>query len=110
AAEGKGAVKKKSKRDEDEGKLVDNLVESIDRRREIALDRFINALGIRHVGETTAKLLARTYHSLDAFMAAMEGPNAVEELDAIEGVGPTVAEAIKDFFDEKHNGGAVGRL
>ncbi len=110
AAEGKDTVRKKAKKDEDEGKLVDNLVDSIDRRREIALDRFINALGIRHVGETTAKLLARNYHSLDAFMTAMEGETAVEELDEIEGIGPTLAEAVKDFFDEPHNRTALRHL
>ncbi len=111
AAEGKDTVKKKSaKKDEDESKLVDNLVESINRRREIALDRFINALGIRHVGETTAKLLARNYQSLDAFVTAMEGKNAVEELDEIEGIGPTLAEAVKDFFDEPHNRTALKHL
>ena len=111
AAEGKDAVRKKTRKDEEgDSKLVDNLVESINRRREIALDRFINALGIRHVGETTAKLLARTYHSLDAFMESMESKNAVEDLDAIEGIGLAVAEAIKDFFDEKHNRDALKRL
>jgi DNA ligase (NAD+) len=79
------------------------MVASIDARRTISLDRFINALGIRHVGETTAKLLARNFSTIDAFIAAMEGEKAIEELDAIDGVGETVAEAIKDFFDEKHN-------
>jgi DNA ligase (NAD+) len=109
--EGKEAVRKKAGKDEDrEDKLVDNLIASIERRREIPLDRFINALGIRHVGDTTAKLLARTYHSLDAFVATMEGPHAVEELDAIEGIGLTVAEAVRDFFDEKHNRDALKRL
>ncbi len=112
AAEGKDTtVKKKTKKDEEgDSKLVENLVESINRRREITLDRFINALGIRHVGDTTAKLLARTYHSWDAFFEAMESKNAVEDLDAIEGIGLAVAEAIKDFFDEKHNRDAVKRL
>jgi DNA ligase (NAD+) len=80
-----------------------NLFDAIDRRREIPLDRFINALGIRHVGETTAKLIARNFHSLDVFVEAMESASAIAELDAIEGVGETVAEAIKDFFDEPHN-------
>jgi DNA ligase (NAD+) len=109
--EGRDAVQKKARKDvEGEGKLVENLVASIERRREIPLDRFINALGIRHVGDTTAKLLARTYHSLDAFIAGMEGPNALEELDAVEGIGPTLAEAIRDFFDEKHNRDALKRL
>ncbi len=87
-----------------------NLFGAIYRRRTIALDRFINALGIRHVGETTAKLLARNFHSLDAFVSAMESDGAVEELDAIEGVGETVAEAIKDFFDEPHNRRALENL
>jgi DNA ligase (NAD+) len=86
------------------------LFEAIERRREIPLDRFINALGIRHVGETTAKLLARTYHTANAFIAAMEGANAVAELDAIGGIGETVAQAIKAFFDEPHNRKAVDHL
>ncbi|HEY1962455.1 MAG TPA: NAD-dependent DNA ligase LigA [Rhizomicrobium sp.] len=87
-----------------------NLFEAIDRRREIPLDRFINALGIRHVGETTAKLLARTYHTVEAFIAAMERSDAVNELDSIEGIGETVAQAIKAFFDEPHNRKAVDHL
>ena len=101
--EGKEPVKKKAKKDEREDKVVENLIASIERRRDIPLDRFINALGIRHVGETTAKLLARNFHTLEAFVAAMESEHALGDLDAIEGVGETVAEAIKDFFDEKHN-------
>ncbi|HEX3651729.1 MAG TPA: NAD-dependent DNA ligase LigA [Rhizomicrobium sp.] len=86
------------------------LFEAIGRRREIPLDRFVNALGIRHVGETTAKLLARTYHTAEAFVAAMESKSAVEELDSIEGIGLTVAEAVKDFFDEPHNRKALDHL
>ncbi|MFL5238853.1 MAG: NAD-dependent DNA ligase LigA [Rhizomicrobium sp.] len=86
------------------------LFDAINRRREIPLDRFINALGIRHVGETTAKLLARTYRTVDDFIAAMESKTAVEDLDSIEGIGLTVAEAIKDFFDEPHNREAVDHL
>ena len=87
-----------------------NLVHAIEARRKIALDRFINALGIRHVGETTAKLLARNFQTIDAFVAAMEGEQTVAELDAIEGIGETVAEAIKDFFDEPHNRKALDHL
>jgi DNA ligase (NAD+) len=102
--EGKEPVKKKAKKDEEkEDKVVENLIASIDRRRELGLDRFINALGIRHVGETTAKLIARNFHTLDAFVEAMESDHAIADLDAIEGVGETVAEAIKNFFDEPHN-------
>ncbi len=86
------------------------LFHAIDDRRTIALDRSINALGIPHVGETVAKLLARNFHSLGAFLSAMESKNAVAELDAIEGIGEVMAEAIKDFFDEKHNRDALKRL
>ena len=87
-----------------------NLFDAIGRRREIGLDRFINALGIRHVGETTAKLIARNFHTLDAFVEAMESDHAITDLDAIEGVGETVAEAIKDFFDEPHNRAVLKHL
>ena len=111
AKEGKGSTKQKARKPEErEDKVVENLVASIERRRDISLDRFINALGIRHVGDTTAKLFARTYRSLDAFLSAAEGPNALEELDAIEGIGLTVAEAVRDFFAEKHNKDVVKHL
>jgi DNA ligase (NAD+) len=111
AREGKAGVTAKTKRiDEKEDKVVENLIRAIDGRRKIPLDRFINALGVRHVGETTAKLLARNFHSYEAFIEAMEGDSAMEDLDAIEGVGETVAEAIKDFFDESHNRRALKNL
>lgn len=86
-----------------------NLFAAIAARRRVTLDRFIYALGIRHVGETTARLLARFYGTIDAFYAAMrqaaEGKDseAFKELDAIEGIGEVVAEAIADFFAEPHN-------
>ena len=109
--EGKEPVKAKAKKDEEkEDKVVENLIAGIERRREIGLDRFINALGIRHVGETMAKLIACNFHTLDAFIEAMESDHAVADLDAIEGVGETVAEAIKDFFDEPHNRAVVKHL
>ena len=107
--EGKGEVKK-SKKDEDDSKLVENLVAAIEARRRIAFDRFINALGIRHVGETNARLIARNYPGIEAFVAAMEGENAVAELDEIDGVGEVLAQAVKDFFDEKHNRSLVDHL
>ena len=101
---------KSKKKDDGDSKLVDNLITSIEHRRNIGLDRFINALGIRHVGETTARLLARNFHTIEAFMDAMEGDNALEQLNAIEGIGDVVAEAIRDFFDEKHNRKALDHL
>jgi DNA ligase (NAD+) len=110
AKEGKGEVAAKSKRDDKEDKVVENLMRSIESRRKIALDRFINALGIRHVGETTAKLLARNFHTIEAFIEAMESDHAVTDLDAIGGIGDVVAEGIKDFFDEPHNRKALAAL
>jgi DNA ligase (NAD+) len=111
AKEGKDTVASKAKKkDEGEGKLVENLVASIEARREIGLDRFINALGIRHVGETNARLLARTFLNIDAFIEAMESKDAVEQLTHIGGIGEVVAEAIRDFFDEPHNRKLLDRL
>ena len=82
-----------------------NLYGAIERRRGIGLDRLINALGIRHVGETTARLLARHYGSLEAWRGAMENAGLAEgeawqELVGIDGVGPTLAETVVDFFRE----------
>ncbi|MGH6735813.1 MAG: NAD-dependent DNA ligase LigA [Methyloceanibacter sp.] len=85
------------------------LFDAIEARRNVRLDRFIYALGIRHVGETTARLLARTYGTADAFLRAMRAAvksrdsEAFADLDNIEGIGPTVAAAIADFFAEPHN-------
>ena len=110
AREGKEEVKKGKKDDEGESKLVENLVASIDARRTIALDRFINALGIRHVGETNARLIARNYSGIDEFIDAMEEKNAVAELEQIQGVGEVLAQAVKDFFDEPHNRKLVANL
>jgi DNA ligase (NAD+) len=94
---------------------VDNLLAAIEARRSIPLHRLIYALGIRHVGETTAKLLARSYVSWEAFEKAMmaasdrEG-DAWREFDAIEGVGGTLASAVVDFFAEQHNRDALDAL
>jgi DNA ligase (NAD+) len=92
------------------------LFDAIEARRTIRLDRFIYALGIPHVGEITARLLARNYGTAAAFVKAMRaaGANrhneAFAELDNIEGIGPTVAAAIADFFAEKHNVKVVDEL
>jgi len=111
-AKGQGPVKAKAKKKDEEGagKQVENLMAAIERRRTIPLDRFINALGIRHVGETTARQIARHYLSLDAFLEAMKSEDVQAELRHIEGIGAVVAEAIGDFFDEKHNREALARL
>jgi len=103
-------IKKRVEDDKRTFKEVDNLITAIEARRSIGLDRFINALGIRHVGEINAKLLARHFHSFKALASTMELDNAMTELMAIEGIGEVVAEAIKDFFDEPHNVAAIARL
>lgn len=84
------------------------LFDAIDVRRSIGLARFIFALGIRHVGEQTAKDLARTYGNVEAFSTAMQQLGEGEsdewlELIAIDGVGDVVAEALRGFFNEGHN-------
>lgn len=84
------------------------LFAAIDERRTIDLDRFIFALGIRHVGETNARLLARSYGTLDHFIEEMEKAadpesDAYRELLSIDGVGAVLAEALIDFFAEDHN-------
>ncbi len=84
------------------------LFEAIEARREIALERFIYALGIRHIGEANAKLLARYYGSFAAFRRAVAAAGAREgeaweELLSIDGIGVKVADAVVDFFAEGHN-------
>jgi DNA ligase (NAD+) len=87
-----------------------NLFNAIDERRTIALNRFLYALGIRHVGETNARRLARHFGDWAALRAAARAPNAAEEFSAIEGIGPVVAEAIADFFAEPRNEAALDAL
>ena len=94
---------------------VRNLFDAINARRSISLDRFIYALGIRQVGETTALALARGYGSWKAFHdAALKvtkgDEEAIAEMDALDQIGDTVIEAIKAYFGESHNKGIVERL
>jgi len=91
------------------------LFDAIDARRHIPLDRFIYALGIRHVGESNARLLARSYGSLKALLTGLKAAQSREgeawnELNSIDGIGEVVASAILDFFDEPHNVEAVQAL
>jgi DNA ligase (NAD+) len=97
-----------------ERKIV-KLLEAIDARRSVALERFIFALGIRRIGEQNAKLLARHYHSLEAWRAAMIaahiiGSEAREELGSIQGIGPAIAEELIEFFAEPRNLAALDDL
>jgi DNA ligase (NAD+) len=96
-------------------KSAANLFASINARREIPLDRFIYALGIRHIGETTAKVLARSYGSWPHVREAMEAARDRESasyraLVNIDGIGPAAAEAIVEFFAEEHNREVVDAL
>ncbi|WP_293680417.1 NAD-dependent DNA ligase LigA [uncultured Phenylobacterium sp.] len=82
---------------------VANLIESIEQRRNIALDRFIYGLGIRHVGETTSLALARHFETVEAFVTTaksaasqMAGPTYAE-LSDLDGLGPTAVQAVLDF-------------
>jgi DNA ligase (NAD+) len=87
-----------------------NLFSAIDARRTIPLNRFLYALGVRHVGETNARRLARHFVAWDSLRAAARVENAAEEISAIGGIGPVVAEAIADFFAEPRNEAALDAL
>jgi DNA ligase (NAD+) len=94
---------------------VRNLFAAIEERRRISLERFIYALGMRHVGETTALALARGYGSWQAFhdacLRVAEGDEeAMAEMDALDQIGETVIASIKAYFGESHNRGIVERL
>ena len=96
---------------------VEKLFAAIDARRRVPLDRFVFALGIRHVGETTAKDLAKAYGTWDALRAGVEaavkagrGSEAYQDIDNIEGIGETVVDALVDFFGEEHNAEALDSL
>lgn len=86
-------------------KSAANLIAAIDKSRRTTLARFLFGLGIRHVGETTAKDLARHFGSLDAIMEA-----DVESLLKVKDVGPVVAESLWRFFQEPHNREVVEQL
>ncbi|MEM6742299.1 MAG: NAD-dependent DNA ligase LigA [Pseudomonadota bacterium] len=96
-------------------KSAANLFQAIREKRKIPLDRLIFALGVRHVGETTGRLLARSYGAWSAFAdamaeaAPMEGP-AWDHLNAIDGVGQVLARSLVEFFAEAHNREAVDAL
>ena len=94
---------------------VRNLFAAIEGRRRIALERFILALGMRHVGDTTALALARGYGSWTAFhdaclKVARGDEEAIAEMDALDQIGETVIASIKAYFGESHNRGIVERL
>jgi DNA ligase (NAD+) len=115
AAKSDAKTDKTAKKAEREFKDVANLLAGIDARRRIGLDRFIFALGIRHIGETTGRLLARSYTTLEHFVeemiAAVDHESAAwTELLSIDGIGKVAADALVDFFAESHNRQAVQAL
>jgi DNA ligase (NAD+) len=96
-------------------KSTENLFKAIEARRKIPLDRFIYALGIRQVGEATARLLARHYGGLERWRAAMTAAQdhddpAYPDLDNIDGIGESVAADLLGFFAEQHNIDLLDRL
>ena len=86
-------------------KSAANLVAALERARSTTLERFIYALGIRHVGESTARDLARHFGKLDPIMNASE-----DELLQVPDVGPVVAASIARFFAESHNREGIEQL
>ena len=106
--EKRGGRKKLSGREGWAEKSIDNLFDAINRRRTITLERFIYALGIRQVGQATARLLAYAYGSFDAWRKAMiaaadKESEAWSDLNNIEQIGESMAEDLVAFFAEKHN-------
>jgi len=86
-------------------KSADNLLAAIEQSRQTTLARFIFALGIRHVGEATAAMLAESCGSIDALICA-----EIETLEQIEDVGPVVARSIHEFLHEPHNRQVIDAL
>ena len=115
AARDAEAGNKMAERDGMGATSVKNLFDAIEVRRDLPLDRFIAALGIRHVGETTARLLARAFGSELAFRTAMtaaaEGDaEAREALEHLDQIGPIVAEAVVSYFAHPYQRGIYDRF
>jgi DNA ligase (NAD+) len=86
-------------------KSAQNLVDGLEKSKHTTLPRFLYALGIRHVGEATARDLARHFGALDRVMQA-----TVEQLLEVNDVGPIVARSIRTFFEQPHNREVVAQL
>lgn len=84
-------------------KSVNNLFKAIEQARNITLDRFIYALGIRHIGANNAKLLAFNYNSYPNLLEQMTKDSALTSLLEIDGIGTKVANSLIEFFKEDHN-------
>ncbi len=86
-------------------KSAENLINGIEKSKEIPFERTLFALGIRYVGETVAKKLAKHYKSIDALMAASE-----EDLLAIDEIGESIARSVREFFSSEENREIIRRL
>ncbi len=86
-------------------KSANNLLASLERSKQTTLPRFVFGLGIRHVGEATAKELARHFGGMDAIMNA-----GIDQLLTVNDVGPVVAQSLRTFFDQPHNREVVEQL
>jgi DNA ligase (NAD+) len=86
-------------------KSISNLIEAIGSARDRPLWRLVYGLGIRHVGSTIAKTITAAFPSIGSLERV-----SVEELDSVEGVGPRIAEGVRDFFDNEDNLTVVKRL
>ena len=86
-------------------KSARNVIDSIKRSRQTSLERLINGLGIRHVGEHTARQLAQYFRSIQRLEEATE-----DELLAVRDIGPEVARSIREYFEEPHNSRALASL
>ncbi|MGY5850449.1 NAD-dependent DNA ligase LigA [Salegentibacter sp. F14] len=86
-------------------KSAENLIKGIERSKEIPFERTLFALGIRYVGETVAKKLAKHYKSIDALMEASE-----EDLVGIDEIGESIARSVREFFSSQENRQIISRL
>jgi DNA ligase (NAD+) len=110
------AAKKLAEREGYGAVSVRNLFDAIDARRKISLNRLIYALGIRHIGETNARLLARHFGTIESLRVGLKEAakdkdgEAYEDLIGVGGIGEVVADALVEFFKEPRNNEALDRL
>jgi DNA ligase (NAD+) len=86
-------------------KSIDNILSSIENSKKKPFDKVLFAIGIRHVGDRTAKILAKHFRTIDALMNAEK-----EEIEKIHEIGPRIAESVYDFFRNKNNRSIIDRL
>lgn len=91
-------------------KSAENLFQAINQKRTISLQRFIYALGIRHIGEVSAKILAKHFKSFDNLLLSLTQSNALDTLTNIDGIGTIGAETLVNFLNEPHNLEALSTL